>query len=285
MVEEKQKFEQSQAKVREDLGYKPFKPGQKSPEVLKLEEEEKKRELASLEGKDQKKEQAKEFPSAEMKRFMEIFNAAEENIYWKKPFEFTSMSLDDFGRPSKHHAVMKKLVDHSQHEDLQSDKIRQRLEKKETKPWQIGLQIEIDMGEDKNNHLGLTNLELEVSVTSLLEGHFSEKLARFTNLAFFAASLHQKSKNSQMEKPKEKASKNEPKINQSATTQGQKYGVSKIGEDAALAVIAPAIAIGPNAPAAFAFNHGSVWGTIESQGNPANPKELQEALDKISKET
>jgi hypothetical protein len=293
LAEEKIKFEKTKAAAREDLGYKPFKPGQKKAETIRQEDEEKARELAKFEGGDkgkrapgapEQKDKPKEMTTPEMKRFMEIFNAAVENISGKKPFEFTSMSVDNLGQPAKHHAIMKKLVDHSQFNDLKPEEISRRLQHQETSPWQIGLQIEIDMGEDQKNHLGLTNLALELSVASLMDGHFSEKLVRFTNLAFFAAALHKKNKEKQMAPPKDVAKKNELKIDQTSTNQAQKFGVSKIGEDAALAVVAPAIAIGPNAPAIFAFNQGSIWGTIDSQGTPANPKELQETLDKISKE-
>ena len=64
----------------------------------------------------------------------------------------------------------------------------------------------------------------------------------------------------------------------------EKFAITQLDSNGGLQGADQAFENGETAPVAFSFNNGSVWGTFESHGAPNNPKELQEALDKNSKE-
>lgn len=290
---EKKTFEESQQKLRQDLGYGQFKaersPG---PSDRTVEDQEREQAVAEMEGRllerDSRaapQEKNEQESLLDLKNFLILFDAAVDNISGHKPFEFPSVALDDFGRPVTQKAFMRQIFDHSQSHKLRTDQIRERLLKKEARPEQISLDMEIDMGEDQNNSLGLTNLHLRLSLASLAEGHLTEKLARFTNLVYFAAFLHHRQ---QSQLPVTPAEGNRPRP---ATEQDNLYSQQKrrfaIGELSANGGLQLGDGIfeqGQTGTVVFSFNNGAVWGTFDEQGAPASPHQLQEALDKINLE-
>lgn len=292
LAEEKIKFHKAQQKLKQDLGYGDFDPGHQGSEDKKREDRERKEQADALEDLEDemdtnieapsKAEKQTELETAEQKRFEALFQAAEENIEQQKDFQFTSAALDDFGRQIKQSAYMRKIVDHSQQKALNSREVWARLQKGESRPNQIGVVIEIDMGEDQNNSLGLTNLRLELSLASLLDGHFSEKLSRFTNLVLYAAVMHARQKQQSSVPVMQDDREGSPAGNERINTELSERGVSQIGENGGLDMAKGIFESGRTGTVAFSFNNGAVWGTFEEHGAPNNPKELQESLDKTN---
>ncbi len=287
--QEKIKFHQEQTKARENLGYKKFESTHPDLARTKEEARQKADELAKFEknlDQKNKKEGLKEKPEdLDLKRFKEILTAAEENITKRKSFEFQSIDLDNKGQRVTHQAFMTKLLDHSQkNEDLTAGQIWQRIEQKAALPTQISLQIEVDMGEDKGNHLGLTNLRLEVSLASLLDGHFLEKLTNFTNMVFFAAELHHRQGQAEQKKPlpPEPDKNAAAKVDQTTVQAAAPFGLTSLVTNGSILPSIGAFQAGQTTAAAFSFNQGAVWGTFDTQKVPANPRELQEAYDKLT---
>lgn len=288
LAEEQIKFQQAQKKLKQDLGYGDFDPDQVGASDKTGEEEEKKEKVAALENLEAEMDTKTEAPSGAekvpeteaQKRFEALFQAAEENIEQQKDFRFTSAALDDFGRQIKQTAYMQRIVDHSQQKNLDSREIWKRLQKGESRPNQIGLVIEIDMGEDRNNSLGLTNLQLELSLASLLDGHISEKLSRFTNLVLYAAVMHDRQQKQLPVQAAKDDRETSPAIDNNIDKELSDKSISQVGDDGGLNMAHGIFEGGRTGTVAFSFNNGAVWGTFEEHGAPHNPKELQESLDK-----
>ena len=291
LTAEKTRFQEARSKLKTDLGYGGFDPaGQKKAEAAnrKAEEEAHQREIENEEKKLRESQGAGEHreqqATPELTRFLVLFDAAVQNIEQKKPFEFESVALDDFARPVRQHALMRQMFDHSQKDSLSPADIRKRLEKGTAKPVQISVTVEIDMGESKNNSLGLTNLGLRLSLASLIDGHFSEKLSRFTNLALYASVLHDRQKNA--EPPKATRDQAVPPREEGRfQKEREKFAITQLAENGGLLGADKAFETGATNTVAFSFNNGSVWGTFDTHGAPVNPKELQESIDKTNKET
>lgn len=295
LAEEKVKFQETQAKLKEDLGYGDFDPKEhqaklksdrqkeaaaKQAEVNQMEENLRrpKEEAGPKESKEQK-------PEIDLAKFLSLFTAATENIKQKKPFEFESAALDDFARPVKQKAYMKELFDHSQKAVLREEQIRERLEKGQAAPEQISLTLEVDMGEDKNNHLGLTNLQLRLSLAALTDGHLTEKLARFTNLVLYAAVMHNRQKVAGVRQQRTGTQyENEADKTKEIKKETEKFAITQMGESGGLQNASRVFELGETGSVVFAVNNGAVWGTFESHGAPVNPKQLQESIDKTGKE-
>jgi hypothetical protein len=296
LVEEKARFQEEQAKVKKDLGYgEHYDPSKAKadPRQRDLEAKAKAEELAMFEHREDSGQSKKMTPEQkevlEKKQFKEYFNAAAENIEQKKPFEFHCVALDDFGRQVAHQARMIKLIDHSQRNDLKPAEIWERIEKKQAKRGQVGLKFEIDMGEDKRNSLGLTNISMEMSLQSLMEGGLAEKLSRFTNLVYFAAQAHDRAKPDTpppaatgTERPK--TAKPEKKANPALEQNYKKYSINYSDKGENQINSTGALEQGESAPVVFSLNNGEVWGNFNPNSVPNNPKELQDALDKIGNE-
>lgn len=293
LEQEKIKFQQEQERLKKDLGYGDFDPESHQAKIKHGQEHEaaaKKTEIAEMEAKlrqpkpeTEHQEVKEKTPNIELAKFLTLFDAAVENIKQQKPFEFMSVALDNFAQPIKQKAYMKKLFDHAQKADLPPAKIRERLTKGQTKPEQISLELEIDMGEDKNNHLGLTNLQLKVSLASLIDGQLTDKLARFTNLVLYAAVMHDRQKKATtQEKTTQRPAPTDRE--KELTKETEKFAITQVKDQGGLFGSDKDFEQGLSSPVAFSFNNGSVWGTFDSQGAPANLKELQESIDKTSKE-
>lgn len=295
LSEEKIKFEKMQKEAKTELGFKPFDPAKAKADRPTPEQEaaERQKALAKFERslntpadakskKDGSKE--KETPFDE-KRFYELFEAAVDNIHGQKPFEFQSVALNDFGAKSSHLAKMTKLTDFSQKKDLPPAEILSRLKEKKASPNQITLRVEVDMGENQNNDLGLTNLSFEIPLVALIEGRFIQKLTKFTNLVFFAALLHDREAKKETkpaaEPPKPKSGELEKPIKEKPFN---KFGLTKVDENGSLRGGSGAFEQGDTSTVAFACNNGFIWGTFDQHRVPNDPKELQEALDKTSLE-
>ncbi|MCC6643462.1 hypothetical protein IT411_01825 [Candidatus Peregrinibacteria bacterium] len=279
LAKEKIEFQKNQDKLRADLGYKKFDPEEHKKALAGQKES-----TGFEQSLDKKKEK---LPPADLKRFYELFTAATENIDGKKKFDFQSAAIDDLGKPVQHLARMSRLTDHSQKKVLQPAEILDRLQKEEASPFQIGLQIDIDMGEDKNNHLGLTNLSLEVPLVALLEGNFSERISHFTNLVLYAAVMHDKQQKEQAKAAPavagvpQQPSKTVEKFEQ----EEQKFGLSQVGSSGSILPSHGGLEFGDTSTVTFNCNNGSVWGLLDLNAKPASGETLQESVDKISKET
>jgi hypothetical protein len=301
LQEEKLRFEQEQSRLKKELGYSDhYDPAKAkaSPEQQKAEQRQKEQELRDFQkslSRDQKTDRSsRESEIMHLEEFHRYFNAAQENIQLKKAFPFKSVSVDDFGRQVKFAGRMVKLVDHSpdlKEKDLKPGEIWQRVEQKKTKPSDIGLKIEINMGEDKNNHLGLTNIGFEMSLEYLMEGGLSEKLSRFTNLVFFAAMMHERQNKLALPvqpdvrsgAPAKKIGEEQKKL--TAINQAlQKFSVMQNGTNERLSGSQGELNERKITTVAYSINNGQIWGTFDSHGAPVNPRELQEALDKINLE-
>ncbi|MCC7432395.1 hypothetical protein IT412_02605 [Candidatus Peregrinibacteria bacterium] len=287
LEEEKVKFTKEKEEARKSLGFQKFDPkasAEAKKQTSKDEQTSKDSELAKFEQSlDKKSPQAQPEASekdsqVDQKRFNELYQAAIRNIESQKPFEFQSMAADDHGRLANHFARMTRITDHSQKSDLSPAEVSDRLLKKQTKPEQIGLTIDIDMGEDQNNHLGLMNLRLELPLASLQEGHFSEKIAKFTNIVLFAATLHDKQQKVSNSKPAEIDQKKS--FSQDLEKIKEKSGLKTLRSEGGLNNN-PSLEQGDLSTVTFSCNNGAIWGTFDQHGISSNPKELQEALDKI----
>lgn len=288
LEEEKVKFNKEKEEARKTLGFQKFDPkaSAKAKQQTHYDEQSfKDRELAKFEQTLDKKnakadtEAAERAPQVDQNRFNELYQAAIHNIESKKPFEFQSMAVDDHGRLASHFARMTKITDHSQKNDLSPAEVSDRLSKKQTKPEQIGLTIDIDMGEDQNNHLGLMNLRLELPLASLQEGHFSEKIAKFTNIVLFAATLHDKQQKVANSKPAEVDQKKS--FSQDIEKIKEKSGLKTLRNEGGMNNN-PSLEQGDLSTVTFSCNNGAIWGTFDQHGISADPKELQESLDKIT---
>ncbi len=249
---------------------------------------------ASSDQKPERPEESKKPKSNEQKEkedrenFKKLFDAAVENIKSKKAFRFEGIDADNLGRPASHLATMTALLDHSQKGEKKPEDIWKRVENKQAKLGQIGLQVEIDMGEQKNSNLGLTNLKMEISLESLMNGGFIEKMTRFTNLAFFAAHLHsrqQKEAPQAFEVPQPASSKKQKTpLEQDVEKNYKNYGITSVADKGGLENTDALFEQGRTDTVAFSFKNGAVWGTLDTQGAPADPQKLQEAVDKLPKE-
>lgn len=292
LQEEKIKFQKYQEQARESLGYKKF-----NSENINLSEDQKKEEklqeaeLLKINQELQQGDQVQSEKSGEneiaddinedklFKRYKEMYFAAVENISKKISFEFSSISLNDKGRNSIHKAFMTDIIDNSEGEKKENDysKIWQKIERKEISPNQITILFEIDMGEDKDNNLGLKNLSLEIPLGALLDGKLSEKLSRFTNIIFFAADQYKRRNNFNIQGRNQD---NEQKPVKILTNQElQKIGITRINEGPVRPNIGE-FAKGNTNTIAFSFNNGFIWGTLDSFNLPQNPQQLSEAIDK-----
>ena len=221
-----------------------------------------------------------------LERFLILFDAAVANIDGNKPFGFDSAALDDFGNMSTQNAYMRRLIDHSQMGGSDASGIRSRLENKKTRPEQISLDIEIDMGERKHNStLGLTNITLRLSLASLMEGGLSEKLTHYTNLVYYAVQLHTRQKQLQTTKPDEVDTNRRQTQQTEIDEQKRRFALGELSENGSFQQIDGLFAQSTTNTVAFSCNNGSIWGTFDSHGAAVNRLELQEALDKISIES
>jgi len=300
---EHEKFLREREKTKQEMRYGEFNPAakenaQEKAAREKREQEQTAKELAALEGKTKggkpapkEKGQSREQREKERaEKFKTYFNAAGENIEKKVDFQFKSAALNDFGKEVVHHARMIKITDHSQKADLKPEEIWKRYEKKEAKEGQIGLQIEINMGEEKNNNLGLTNLKMEIALSSLIDNTFSEQMKKFTNMVFFAAHMHDRqvqllpatpeAAREQKKKPDGKENKQQKALDQAY----KQYSINQAADHGGLEAAAGYFEQERTGTVAFAFNNGDVWGTFDSASTPVSTKELQEALDKINQE-
>ncbi len=294
LVREKAKFQEEQARLKKELGYgEHYDPAKAKvdPARQKQEQEQKEAELRVFEHREDsdqsKKMTAEQRESLKEQEFKRYFEAAVVNIEEKKPFDFRSVALDDFGKQVVHQARMVQLLDHSQKNDLKPAEIWQRIENKQAGRGQIGVKFEIDMGEDRKNNLGLTNVSLEISLESLMEGGLTEKLKRFTNLVFFAAQSHDRALKKQPAATPagpSKTARPERKENDALERNYKKYSLNYSDKDSRLATPEGAVKQGGTTPVAFSFNNGEVWGSFNPDSAPVDPKELQEALDQIGNE-
>lgn len=293
LAEEKKAFEQSRQKLRADLGYGSFDQDAAKKPALSPEAEEQEKALAAREMEQKLSnpeppgrpaEKKEHHSTVDLPKFLALFDAARENIARQKPFEYQSVALDDFGRPVSQRAYMRGLFDHSQQLALDPDKIRQNVLKGKTRPEQISLDIEVDMGEQGDNSLGLTNLRLRLSLASLAEGQLLEKLARFTNMVYFAAHLHDRQKKLPVSgKEKEETGPVSPQHIE-IEKQKRQFKFGQLAADGGLRQSDGLFTGGNTGTVAFAINNGAVWGTFETHGAPSSPLVLQEALDKINLE-
>ena len=276
LAKEKAEFEADKAKLRNDLGYKPFDP-----------EKHKKSSTGYEHSLDKKTDKKDKLPPEDTKRFYELFNAAAENIAGKKAFPFEAAAVDDLGKTPKFKAVMSKLTDHSEKAELNPEQILERLNQEKASPYQIGVTVVIDMGEQKDNHLGLTNLSMEIPLASLLSGHFTDRIAQFTNMVLFAAALHDRQQK-ELSKIAPAFSKQDkkpesPTLEKISKTQNQ-YGLQVYDTSSQVTPTIGALEQGDTSAITFACNNGSVWGQVDLSHKIASGVELQEAVDKISKE-
>ena len=276
LAKEKAEFESNKSKLREDLGYKPFDP-----------EKHKKTSTGFEHSLDKKTDKKVKLPPEDLKRFYELFDAAADNISGKKAFPFEASAVDDLGKTARFKAVMSKLTDHSEKSQLSPQEILERLNQEKSSPYQIGITILIDMGEQKDNHLGLTNLSMEVPLVALLSGHFTEKVAQFTNLVLFAAALHDKQQK-ELSKIAPNITKTDKKPESPVLEKISKteslYGLQVYDAASQINPTAGALEQGDTSALTFACNNGSVWGQLDLSGKMASGVELQESVDKISKE-
>lgn len=276
LAKEKAEFEDKKNKLREDLGYKPFDPDKHKKASTGFEH--------SLDKKTDKKDK---LPPEDLKRFYELFNAASENISGKKAFPFEAAAVDDLGKVAKFKAVMSKLTDHSEKTELNPEQILERLNQEKSSPYQIGVTVVIDMGEQKDNNLGLTNLSMEIPLVALLSGHFTERIAQFTNMVLFAATLHdrQQKEMNRLVPAGTKVDKkpNSPTLEKITKTESQ-YGLNVYDASSQINPTAGALEQGDTSAITFACNNGSVWGQVDLSHKMASGVELQESVDKISKE-
>lgn len=295
LAEEKTKFEKMQKEAKTEFGFKPFDPVKAKADRPTPEQEAADRQQAlakfeqslnsSPDSKPKKESpKGKEAPFDE-KRFYQLFEGAVDNIKGQKPFEFQSMSLNNLGSQSSHSAKMLKLTDNSQKKDLEPGEILSRLKEKQASPNQITVRVEVNMGEDQNNNLGLTDVSFEIPLASLMDGHFIQKLTKFTNLVFFAALLHDKQKKQGL-KPGAETPNSKPGEAKKPTKEQpfNKFGLIKLAENGGLQGGAGAFEQGDTSTVAFACNNGFVWGTFDQHRAPDDPKELREALDKSNTE-
>jgi hypothetical protein len=297
LLEERARFQEEQVKLKKELGYgEHYDPAKAKadPARQKEEQQQKEAELRFFEHREDpdraKKMTPEQKESLQKQEFKKYFDAAAENIEQKKPFDFKSVALDNFGRQVIHQARMVKLTDHSQKNDLKPAEIWQRIEKKQAKRSQIGLKFDVDMGEDKKNSLGLTNVSMEISLESLMEGGLTEKLSRFTNMVYFAAQAHDRARQTELpaspatgtDKPK--TAKPEKKTNPALEQNYKKYSINYSDKGEGQVNSAGALEQEGGSPVVFSLNNGEVWGSFRPETVPNNPKELQEALDKIANE-
>lgn len=276
LAKEKAEFEANKSKLREDLGYKPFDP-----------EKHKKPSTGFEQSLDKKTDKKDKLPPEDLKRFYELFDAAADNISGKKAFPFEAAAVDDLGKTAKFKAVMSKLTDHSEKSELNPQEILERLNQEKASPYQIGVTVMIDMGEQKGNHLGLTNLSMEIPLIALLSGHFTERVTQFTNMVLFAATLHDR-----QQKELSKIAPNAPKSDkkpesptlEKITKTEKQYGLNVYDASSQVTPTAGALEQGDTSAITFACNNGSVWGQVDLSHKMASGLELQESVDKISKE-
>ncbi len=292
LQEEKLKFQKSQEQTRESLGYKKFNSenidfSEEKEEEEKLQEEELLKINQELQQGYQpsvkKEKQSNQNEEQLYQRYKEMYFAVVENISKKLSFEFRSISLNDKGRNSIHKAFMTDIIDNSEGGKKESDysKIWQKIEKKEMSPNQITILFEIDMGEDKDNNLGLKNLSLEIPLGALLDGKLSEKLSKFTNIVFFAADQYQRKNNFNIQ---ERSQNNQQKPVKILTDQElQKIGITRINGGSVRPNIGE-FAKGNINTIAFSFNNGFIWGTLDSFNLPQDPQQLSESIDKKQKD-
>jgi hypothetical protein len=288
LEQEKKVFQRDQEEARKKMGFQKYEPG-KAEQLREVNSQEEKKdkesELSELEkdlgfSTDQKTESKKE--KIDLAKFDQIYKAAIENIKTHKVFQFQSLAVDDHGRLSTHLAKMVSLSDHSQKGGVKPEEIAKRLLNKQANPSQIGLVVEIDMGEDKENHLGLTNISMEIPLASLLDGHFSEKIAKFTNTVLFAATLHQKTQSGLIKTTTSQPGKSQEKKSLgSVDVLKKKSAIRDLGTNKSINSN-NYLENGDLSTVTFSCNHGAVWGSFDQHGLPVNQQELQESLDKIS---
>lgn len=276
LAKEKVDFDASKKKLREDLGYKPFDP-----------EKHKKSSTGFEHSLDKKTDKKDKLPPEDLKRFYDLFNAATENISGKKEFPFEAAAVDDLGKTARFKAVMSKLTDHSEKTALNPEQILEHLNQEKSSPYQIGVTVMIDMGEQKDNHLGLTNLSMEIPLVALLSGHFTERVVHFTNMVLFAATIHNKEQK-EISKiipagPKTDKKPESPTLDRIHKTESQ-YGLQVYDTSSQVTPTVGALEHGDTSAITFACNNGSVWGQVDLSHKMTSGVELQESVDKISKE-
>ncbi len=276
LAKEKADFSASKNKLREDLGYKPFDP-----------EKHKKSSTGFEHSLDKKTDKKDKLPPEDIQRFYDLFNAATENITGKKAFPFEASAVDDLGKTARFKAVMSNLTDHSEKLELNPAQILERLNQGKSSPYQIGVTIVVDMGEQKDNNLGLTNLSMEIPLAALLSGHFTERISHFTNMVLFAATIHDKAQKESSKiasaSPKTDKKPESPILDRIHKT-ANRYGLQVYDTSSQVTPTAGALEQGDISAITFACNNGSVWGQVDLSHKMASGAELQESVDKISKE-
>jgi hypothetical protein len=219
-------------------------------------------------------------------KFLQLLEAAHQNILKQTPIHFPTISLDSAGRATPALARMTRLTDYN-NSTQDFDKIKQRFDQNsdpkkmaELISQPLILRLDIHLGGESSAQEYLQDLSLELSLQGihdqLQKGHrLTEILSAFTDLVLSAAAEHsQKNSISAPEEVKQTPSSN----NQSA--------FRKISKNSSADLNSMAGAFSQDSLSTVTFNStsGQIWGEMDLNQIVATHQAPAESTDQISKE-
>lgn len=290
--EQKQKLQQIKDQGRQTFGdFSKTEKYNNAPEK-NLQDQELKKLEHSLGTSPEDKSTKNEKPTANLEeldqsnqKFLQLLEAAHQNIIKQTPIHFPTISLDSAGRSTPALARMTRLTDYNNStQDFQ--KIKERfVDKNDPKKLAevinqpLVLRLDIQMGDNSSQEY-LQDLSMEVSLQGihdqLQKGHrLTEILSAFTNLVLSAAAEHSQ-KNSSTQ-PETSAKQNSPSSNPAF----KKVSKNNTGD---LNSMSGAFSQDSLSAVTFNSTSGQIWGEMDLNQIVATHQAPAESTDQLSPE-